>query len=61
VGLIKFGSRVDVIFGPEWRVEVTPGQRVTGGTSVIARRMGEVVIPDVLTAAIVEEAALCRT
>jgi phosphatidylserine decarboxylase len=61
LGLIKFGSRVDVIFGPEWRVEVTPGQRVTGGSSVIARRMGEVVIPDVLTAAIVEEAALCRT
>ena len=28
VGLIKFGSRVDVIFGPEWRVEVIPGMRV---------------------------------
>jgi phosphatidylserine decarboxylase len=61
VGMIKFGSRVDVIFGPEWRVEVTPGMRVVGGSSVIARRMGEVIVPDVLTAALVEEAALCRS
>src|ERR1700733_5513378 len=28
VGMIKFGSRVDVIVGPEWRVEVSPGARV---------------------------------
>jgi phosphatidylserine decarboxylase len=61
VGLIKFGSRVDVIFGPEWRVEVTPGMRVVGGSSVIARRMGEVVLPEALSAVLVEEAALCRT
>jgi phosphatidylserine decarboxylase len=61
VGLIKFGSRVDVIVGPEWRVEVTPGMRVVGGSSVIARRMGEVVLPEVLSAVLVEEAALCRT
>jgi phosphatidylserine decarboxylase len=61
VGLIKFGSRVDVIFGPEWRVEVTPGMRVVGGSSVIARRMGEVVLPELMSAALVEEAALCRT
>lgn len=61
VGLIKFGSRVDVIFGPEWRVEVSPGMRVTAGTSVLARRMGDVELPEALTAAIVEEAALCRT
>jgi len=61
VGLIKFGSRVDVIFGPEWRVEVTPGMRVSAGTSVLARRAGEVVLPATLTAALVEEAALCRT
>jgi len=37
VGLIKFGSRVDVMFGPEWTVTVTPGQRVVAGSSVIAR------------------------
>jgi phosphatidylserine decarboxylase len=61
VGLIKFGSRVDVIFGPEWRVEVTPGMRVVGGSSVIARRMGEIVVPELMSAALVEEAALCQS
>jgi phosphatidylserine decarboxylase len=38
VGLIKFGSRVDVVFGPEWKIAVQPGQRVSAGSSVIARR-----------------------
>ena len=38
VGLIKFGSRVDVFFGPEWEVAVKTGERVAGGSSVIARR-----------------------
>jgi phosphatidylserine decarboxylase len=38
VGLIKFGSRVDVLFGPEWEITVRPGQRVAAGSSVIARR-----------------------
>ena len=38
VGLIKFGSRCDVIFGPEWKTEVTPGMRVSAGSSVLARR-----------------------
>ena len=28
VGLIKFGSRVDVLFGPEWEIVVQPGMRV---------------------------------
>ena len=37
VGLIKFGSRVDVIFGPEWEVTVRPGERVRAGSSVIAK------------------------
>ncbi len=60
VGLIKFGSRVDVIFGPEWRVEVSPGARVSAGTSVLARRAGEIVLPLPLAASI-EEAALCQT
>jgi phosphatidylserine decarboxylase len=40
VGLIKFGSRVDVILGPEWEVAVQPGMRVAAGSSIIARRMG---------------------
>lgn len=38
VGLIKFGSRVDIFFGPEWEIAVKPGERVAGGSSVVARR-----------------------
>ncbi len=38
VGLIKFGSRVDITFGAEWEVTVREGQRVAGGSSVLARR-----------------------
>jgi phosphatidylserine decarboxylase len=37
VGLIKFGSRVDVLLGPEWDVAVHVGERVAAGSSVIAR------------------------
>ncbi len=40
VGLIKFGSRVDVLLGPEWEIAVRPGDRVSAGSSVIARRRG---------------------
>ena len=39
VGLIKFGSRMDVLFGPEWEIVVRPGMRVAAGVSVIARRV----------------------
>jgi phosphatidylserine decarboxylase len=39
IGLIKFGSRVDVLFGPEWEIVVRPGMRVAAGASVIARRL----------------------
>jgi len=38
VGMIKFGSRVDVQLGPEWEILVTPGVHVSAGSSVIARR-----------------------
>ncbi len=38
VGVIKFGSRVDVLFGGEWTVETAEGRRVRCGSSVIARR-----------------------
>jgi phosphatidylserine decarboxylase len=38
VGLIKFGSRVDVFLGPEWDAQVRPGERVRAGSSVLARR-----------------------
>lgn len=40
IGLIKFGSRVDVLFGPEWEIVVKPGMRVSAGSSVIARLRG---------------------
>ncbi len=38
VGLIKFGSRVDVLLGPEWEIQVREGQRVKAGSAVLARR-----------------------
>jgi phosphatidylserine decarboxylase precursor-related protein len=38
VGLIKFGSRVDVLLGPEWEIAVRPGMRVAAGSSILARR-----------------------
>ena len=39
IGLIKFGSRVDVVLGPEWEITVRPGMRVSAGSSTIARRV----------------------
>lgn len=39
VGLIKFGSRMDVLLGPEWEITVRPGMRVAAGSSVIARKV----------------------
>ncbi len=41
VGLIQFGSRMDVVFGPEWEIEARLGERVRAGASVIARRKGQ--------------------
>ncbi len=38
IGLIKFGSRVDVVFGPEWDVVVSEGMHVSAGSSVLACR-----------------------
>jgi phosphatidylserine decarboxylase len=38
IGLIKFGSRVDVVFGPEWDLLVSEGRRVVAGSTVLARR-----------------------
>ena len=38
IGLIQFGSRVDVDLGPEWSIEVAEGQRVKAGATVLARR-----------------------
>lgn len=38
IGLMRFGSRMDVLFGPEWEILVRAGQRVVAGSTVIARR-----------------------
>lgn len=40
IGLIKFGSRVDVILQPEVKVLVKVGDHVAGGSSVIAQNGG---------------------
>jgi phosphatidylserine decarboxylase len=42
IGLMKFGSRMDVLFGPEWKVLVQPGERVSAGSDVIAERVSKV-------------------
>ena len=39
IGYIKFGSRVDVLFGPEWTAAVQLGDRVSAGTTVLAKRV----------------------
>ncbi len=36
-GLIKFGSRADIFLGPEWQLTVKTGDKVAGGSSVLAR------------------------
>lgn len=60
IGLIKFGSRVDVIFGPEWVVEVKTGARVSAGSSILARRQG-VAQPVPARQAALEDGVLCPT
>jgi phosphatidylserine decarboxylase len=37
IGYIKFGSRVDVIFGPEWLPAVKVGDKVSAGSTILAR------------------------
>ena len=36
VGMIRFGSRVEVLLDPRCRVQVRPGEHVRGGSSVLA-------------------------
>jgi len=36
VGLIKFGSRVDVLFDRDGAIQVKPGDRVKGGATILA-------------------------
>jgi phosphatidylserine decarboxylase len=44
-GLIRFGSRVDIIIPPEYAVYVCPGQRVRGGESVLASSLSQFARP----------------
>jgi phosphatidylserine decarboxylase len=37
-GLIRFGSANEIVFGPEWEIIATEGQRVQAGLTVLARR-----------------------
>ena len=37
IGYIKFGSRVDVFFGPQWLPEVKVGDKVRAGESILAK------------------------
>lgn len=37
IGYIKFGSRMDILFGPEWTHTVKIGDRVSAGVSILAR------------------------
>jgi phosphatidylserine decarboxylase len=39
IGLIKFGSRVDVLLDQHWTLTVSLGQRVSAGSSIIARKV----------------------
>ena len=60
VGLIKFGSRVDVISRPGMARRSLAGYRASAPVrSILARRGGDVVLPLPLAASI-EEAALCQ-
>jgi phosphatidylserine decarboxylase len=38
IGYIKFGSRVDVLYGPEWKTLVKVGDKVSAGASILASR-----------------------
>ncbi len=37
IGYIKFGSRMDILFGAEWIPTVKVGDKVSAGTSILAR------------------------
>ncbi len=62
IGMIKFGSRCDVILDDEWQIEVSVGMRVSAGSSILARRPGAIVLPMKLAAGLdIKDAALCQT
>ncbi|HXE74651.1 MAG TPA: phosphatidylserine decarboxylase family protein [Candidatus Xenobia bacterium] len=37
LGMIRFGSRVEVFFEPRYRVRVQPGEHVRGGSTILAQ------------------------
>jgi phosphatidylserine decarboxylase len=41
IGYIKFGSRMDVIFGPEYKTTVKIGDKVAAGASILARPLSQ--------------------
>ena len=41
IGIIRFGSRVDLFFPLEWEVRCQPGDRAVGGLTVLARQPSE--------------------
>lgn len=41
IGMMKFGSRMDVLLGPEWRILVQPRDRVAAGSSILAEHVQE--------------------
>src|SRR6266851_3370517 len=60
IGLIKFGSRVDVVFGPEWDLLVHEGMRVVAGSTVLARRNDVERTSDVSAQVSTLEPVTCR-
>jgi len=60
VGLIKFGSRVDVVFGPEWDILVREGMHVAAGSSILARRNDVESVPDASEHCSTLEPVACR-
>lgn len=53
VGLIKFGSRTDVLFPQPSEIKVQPGDRVVGGSTILA----QVSLPKKSTPALAHESA----
>ena len=46
VGMIKFGSRTDLILGSEWQILAKPGDQVLGGSTVLSKRNAAGLVRD---------------
>ncbi len=49
VGLIKFGSRTDILMPADFEILVRQGQRVSGGSTILARAAEAVGVPATLS------------